>query len=101
MNINELLNSLDNLSAWRKKELLQAHSLARNASNNDTIRYLCRAWVLVMYAHCDNFLKESTRTYLEYLKSNINIIPRTRYKQELLVNIKRKNYSNQNNINRS
>ena len=82
MNIIDLLNKLDQLSAWRKKELSQAQFLAENSKSKDARRYLCRVWVLIMYAHCDNFLKEATRTYLEYLKKNISII--NNYKYELM-----------------
>ncbi len=82
MNITELLAKLDASSAWRKKELIQASFLAGNAKNEEARRYLCRAWVLVMYAHCDNFLKESVRVYLEYLKYNLS--EASKYKQELM-----------------
>jgi hypothetical protein len=71
LDILDLQNQLDSLTAWRKKELTQAHSLAENAQNDDAKRYLCRVWVLIMYAHCDNFLKESTKLYLTYAKSNL------------------------------
>lgn len=69
MDVLDLQNKLDSLTAWRKSELFQAHFLAENARNDDAKRYLCRAWVLMMYAHCDNFLKESTKIYLNYAKS--------------------------------
>lgn len=82
MNITDLLNNLDKLSSWRKKELTSARFLAEAAKNEEEIRYLCRAWVLVMYAHCDNFLKESARYYLEYLKDNIEL--NNKYKQEIM-----------------
>lgn len=82
MDIIELLNKLDDLSAWRKKELSQAYFLAENARNKDSRRYLCRVWVLMMYAHCDNFLKEATRVYLEYISANLTNV--THYKFELM-----------------
>jgi len=82
INITDLLDKLDALSAWRKVELSQAHFLAENSKNKDAERYLCRAWVLMMYAHCDNFLKESARTYLDYLRSNMGSTPN--YKNELI-----------------
>lgn len=80
MDILELQEKLDNLSAWRKSELIQAHFLAENAQNKEAKRYLCRAWVLIMYAHCDNFLKEATKLYLSYVKSNSAM----NYKPELM-----------------
>jgi hypothetical protein len=72
LDILDLQNKLDSLTAWRKSELFQAHFLAENARNDDAQRYLCRAWVLTMYAHCDNFLKESTKLYINYAKSNLS-----------------------------
>lgn len=70
MKIVELQRSLDDNTSWRKKELLQAQFLTENAHTDEAQRYLCRAWVLMMYAHCDNFLKEATRSFLEYIKVN-------------------------------
>lgn len=70
MNSLELQLKLDEFSSWRKNELFQAQLLAETSSNNVERRYLCRAWVLMLYAHCDSFLKESTRVYIEYLKAN-------------------------------
>jgi hypothetical protein len=65
-----LQKKLDDLSAWKKKELSQAYFLAENAKNDEEKKYLCRAWVLIMYAHCDNFLKESSKLYLMYARIN-------------------------------
>ncbi len=55
--------------AWRKHELQQARYLAQNATEVN-LPYLCRAWTLVMYAHCDQFTKELSRLYLEFIKNN-------------------------------
>jgi hypothetical protein len=65
-----LQKELDTLSIWRKRELIQAHTLAENATTNTAKRYLCRAWVLMMYALCDNFLKEATKLYLNYCEKS-------------------------------
>lgn len=70
MDLLQLQEQIDELSAWRKRELIQAHFLAENASNDEAKRYLCRAWVLMLYAHCDNFLKEAAKLYLQYCKCN-------------------------------
>ena len=70
MDILQLQKNLDELAAWRKRELFQANSLAVGAANEEARRYLCRAWVLMLYAHCDNFLKESSKQYICFLKSN-------------------------------
>jgi hypothetical protein len=70
MDILELQQKLDQQAAWRKREIFQAHSLAFNAENEEAKKYLCRAWVLILYAHCDNFLKESSKHYVDFLKSN-------------------------------
>lgn len=70
MDTLQLSNQLDSLSAWRKRELIQAYFLTENAHNDESRRYLCRAWVLMMYAHCDNFLKESAKLYIAYCKAN-------------------------------
>lgn len=80
MDILELQDKLDALSSWRKSELFQAHSLAENAPNEEARRYLCRAWVLIMYAHCDNFLKEATKLYIGYIKVNSHV----KYRPELM-----------------
>lgn len=80
MNIIEFLSKLDSLSAWRKVELAEARFLAENAKNKKSCDYLCRVWVLIMYAHCDNFLKESSRLYLVYLQHNINVLSNSKKK---------------------
>lgn len=80
MDILELQDKLDELSAWRKRELFHASSLAENAKNDEAQRYLCRVWVLIMYAHCDNFLKEASKQYIEFVKSN----PSKNYRPELM-----------------
>lgn len=70
MDILGLQKRLDELSVWRKQELIQAQILVENAQTNDAVGYLCRAWVLIIYAHCDSFLKEAAKVYLEYVKAN-------------------------------
>jgi hypothetical protein len=80
MDILELQHKLDQQAAWRKREIFQAHSLAFNAENEEAKKYLCRAWVLILYAHCDNFLKESSKHYVDFLQSN----KPTNYKPELI-----------------
>ncbi len=69
MTLEELQSDLSASLAWRKLELQQARDLAEGASENST-PYLCRAWTLVMYAHCDQYLKEVSRLYLCFLRDN-------------------------------
>lgn len=79
MDILELQTLLDRQAEWRKQELTQAYELASSAEEK-YLQYLCRAWVLMLYAHCDNFLKESSKNYINFLKSNNN----PNYKPELI-----------------
>jgi hypothetical protein len=74
MNLGQLEHSLSESLAWRKQELQQARFLAEDAEEASR-QYLCRAWTLVMYAHCDQYIKEVSRIYLSYLKDN----PRSSY----------------------
>lgn len=67
MNLEELQNGLSESLSWRKMELQQARLLAEEA-NEVGMPYLCRAWTLVMYAHCDQYVKEAAKFYLLYLK---------------------------------
>ena len=69
MNLEELQSNVSEALSWRKIELQQARYLAENAAEID-LAYLCRAWTLIMYAHCDQFVKEISRLYLEFLRSN-------------------------------
>jgi hypothetical protein len=80
MDILELQDQLEQQAAWRKRELFQAHQLASSAENESDRDYLCRVWVLMLYAHCDNFLKETSKHYLKFLKQNKN----KKYKIELV-----------------
>lgn len=67
MDILDLERELSASLSWRKLELQQAKFLAEQAGDSDR-PYLCRAWTLVMYAHCDQFVKEASRSYLRYLQ---------------------------------
>jgi hypothetical protein len=69
MDVLELQKQISNLLIWRKQELLAAKKLAENAQDKIEREYLQRVWVLVLYAHCDNFLKEASKVYFEYVKS--------------------------------
>jgi hypothetical protein len=70
MKLSEFQNALDEAKAWRKIELTHARSLAESAGGEIVEAYLCRAWTLLMYAHCDQFLKETSKLYLNYLREN-------------------------------
>jgi hypothetical protein len=65
--ILELQRRLDEESSGRKRELETAKQLASLASNNEK-PYLCRAWVVFMFAHCEQFLKQATFHYLSIIK---------------------------------
>ena len=70
MKPEDMLKRLDELSSWIKKELFTGHSLASKARNQEEEDYLCRVWLSTMYAHCDSYLKEVARTYLEFRIKN-------------------------------
>jgi RiboL-PSP-HEPN len=63
----EFARQLDELVSWRKHELAQAKELTQVAQNEDAERYLSRAWLVMLYAHCDQFLKDVVRLYVKYL----------------------------------
>lgn len=69
MNAADLEHSLSQSLTWRKNELQQARFLAEE-SNENSRQYLCRAWTLVMYAHCDQYIKEVSKLYLGFLREN-------------------------------
>ncbi|MCV6575088.1 MAG: MAE_28990/MAE_18760 family HEPN-like nuclease [Cohaesibacter sp.] len=69
MNYEALQQALTASLTWRKREIQQARDLAENARSIEE-PYLCRAWTLVMYAHCDQYIKEASRMYLEFLRYN-------------------------------
>lgn len=75
MNIEDLQAKLDNIRAWRKIELSHARSVAERHRSAAELPYLCRAWTLMIYAHCDQALKLICREYLNFLISN----PRENY----------------------
>lgn len=69
MNAIDLEQSLSHSLTWRKNELQQARFLAEESTEKSR-QYLCRAWTLVMYAHCDQYIKEASRLYLQFLRDN-------------------------------
>lgn len=72
MNLEELQMSLDSKLSWRRQELTLAYSLALNESDIHKGKYLCRSWVVIMYAHCDQYLKESALDYIDFLRHSNN-----------------------------
>ncbi|MCB4767414.1 hypothetical protein LGR54_02250 [Ancylobacter sp. Lp-2] len=79
MDLLEFQSSLDQSRAWRKLELSSARSLAENYSGRSEEAYLCRAWTMIIYAHCDQLIKELSKNYLLYLSSN----PRQNYDYQM------------------
>ena len=71
MNIVEFQAILDDLSSWRKDELATARYLAEMSSDAQSKKYLCRAWTVMMYAHCDNFLSKTVQHYIEFIKQDL------------------------------
>lgn len=69
MNTTSLEHALSQSLTWRKNELQQARFLAEESSENSR-QYLCRAWTLVMYAHCDQYTKQLAKLYLQFLSQN-------------------------------
>ena len=63
----ELQDALDASLSWRKRELQQARFLAEEATGVNQA-YLYRAWIMVMYAHCDQYVKDASRLYLTHLR---------------------------------
>lgn len=70
MTLDELQSKLNEVRAWRKQELTNARRLAETAHNQRDQELLCRAWTLLLYAHCDQSLKESAKCYLSFLEHN-------------------------------
>lgn len=75
MDAIELQARLDEIRAWRKIELSQARSVAERYRQSAELPYLCRAWTLMIYAHCDQSLKLIAMEYLKYLDA----VPRLNY----------------------
>ncbi len=75
MLLSDFQTQLDENRAWRKLELSQARGLAESRVGTGDEAYLCRAWTLMMYAHCDQYIKELARLYIQYLRTN----PRNAY----------------------
>lgn len=75
MSLEHLQRELDTNRAWRKLELSHARSLAENYRESAELAYLCRAWTMMIYAHCDQFIKIICKEYLKFLKET----PRENY----------------------
>ncbi|WP_319412000.1 MAE_28990/MAE_18760 family HEPN-like nuclease [uncultured Cohaesibacter sp.] len=75
MDIGDFQRRLDEIRAWRKLELSNARMLAENHESGNEVSYLCRAWTMMIYAHCDQSLKLIAKEYLSFLKEH----PRSDY----------------------
>lgn len=64
----ELADSLAADLVWRKKELTELRTLVSTASR-DRRNVLVRSLVAILYAHWEGFLKNTARSYLEYVKT--------------------------------
>jgi hypothetical protein len=63
----KLQRLLDEESSKRKRELETAKQLADSASKEEKA-YLCRSWVVFLFANCEQFLKQTTFHYLSIVK---------------------------------
>ncbi len=70
MGPQDLQASLDEARSWRKLELSHARALAEARQGYGEEGYLCRAWTMMIYAHCDQALKLVARAYLKFLQAN-------------------------------
>lgn len=75
MSSEELQRVLDEDRSWRKQELTHARGLAESHRERPEEPYLCRSWTLMIYAHCDQYVKLATRAYLRH----IELFPRSSY----------------------
>jgi hypothetical protein len=75
MDAVELQARLDAIRAWRKIELSHARSVAERHQSSAELPYLCRAWTMMIYAHCDQALKLIAREYLNFRRD----VPRKDY----------------------
>lgn len=64
--ISEFESKMDAFLSWRKKELIIAQSLV-DTHDGEQKNYLIRAWVTLIYAHCEKFLIETAKISLTYL----------------------------------
>lgn len=67
MGISAFYDNIDSFRSWRKLELSSARSLAEQYRGRVEEGYLCRSWVMMIYAHCDQALKEISKEYLSFL----------------------------------
>ena len=64
----KLINILDNDLAWRKKELSYTKALVLSSKSKNQ-EYTIRSGILVLYAHWEGFIKNSSRWYINYLRN--------------------------------
>ena len=67
--LTELLDKLDEIWTWRKKELIDYKSLCKKNKDTLLLNPITRAGIALTYAHWEGFIKESSECYLSYLSS--------------------------------
>ena len=95
--ILKLQRILDEESSKRKKELETAKQLAICSSEHSK-PYLCKAWVIFMFAHCEQFLKQATFHYLSIIKEqgiepDLYPVWYMLYGEQKIISAKNQNYS--------
>jgi hypothetical protein len=54
--------------------------LAQEARNDEEKVYLCRTWVVMMYAHCEKFIKQAAASYVTFVEHN----PKDDYRSDVV-----------------
>jgi len=64
MKVVEFEETLDKDIGWRKKEISDLYLLAQNNNTNEA---LLKSLILLLYAHWEGFIKNSSKLYLKYV----------------------------------
>ncbi|MFN9322315.1 MAG: MAE_28990/MAE_18760 family HEPN-like nuclease [Holosporales bacterium] len=101
----KLQRLLDEESSKRKKELETAKQLAFFAREDETL-YLCRSWIVFLFAHCEQFLKQATFHYLSIVNEfkvehDLNAAWHILYGEEKIIKSSPENYVPPNKLTKS
>lgn len=66
--VSALIDCLDHERAWRLKEISYSATSVKRSSGSISERALIRASIPLVYAHWEGFIKNSARTYLEFVE---------------------------------
>lgn len=78
VSMNKFYDKVENEYSWRRKEIFNLERIIKRENNEEVKNNLIRATIVLLYAHLEGFIKESSMLYIYHLslkKINLSELP--------------------------